>query len=319
MDEPAPIARTTARVRIPSKLNLFLALRGKRPDGYHDLVSVLQTVSLYDTVTAQLEGRTAQHPAARRSMRLDFTQDAGAGVPDDEDNLAVRAARTLMAELGFGTTANGNGPTTRLHLQKAIPVAAGMAGGSADAAATLVALDALWGAELGRDRLRELAADLGADVPFCVGGGTALATGTGVATAQVLTRGTYHWVVGISDAPLATPEVYRAADELGTGTAREPDAVLQALRTGDVEALGAALHNDLEPAALHLRPELVEQHRALGDAGAAGVLVSGSGPTLLGLAESAQHATRLARAVAHDFDRVEVAVSPAGGPELACS
>jgi 4-diphosphocytidyl-2-C-methyl-D-erythritol kinase len=222
---------------------------------------------------------------------------------------------------GGGGTAGGNEghldvPVTHLHLAKRIPVAAGMAGGSADAAATLLALNDLWEVELERDELRALAAELGADVPFCVTGGTALATGIGTATAQVLTRGVYHWVVGISDEPAATAEVYRAFDEVGTGSDDEPDAVLQALRTGDVEALGAALHNDLEVAAMHLRPELADHKQALLDAGASGALLSGSGPTLLGLAASAQEARIIADAVRDRFDRVEVAMSPAGGPEL---
>ncbi len=309
---------TRVRVRVPSKINLFLTIRGVRDDGYHELVTVLQTVSLYDTVTARLDGPTAQHPAARRSMRLRFTQEATAGVPDDEDNLAVRAARIVMAEtgLGAGDADNGSAPTTRLHLDKHIPVAAGMAGGSADAAAALLALDELWGAGLGRTRLRELAAELGADVPFCVSGGTALATGTGTATAQVLTRGTYHWVVGITDAPLSTPEVYRAYDQVARTSETEPDAVLQALRTGDAEALGSALHNDLEVAAIHLRPELAAKRDAMLAAGALGALVSGSGPTIVGLAANAQDAVRLRDAVAGRFDRVEIGLSPAGGPEV---
>jgi 4-diphosphocytidyl-2-C-methyl-D-erythritol kinase len=313
---------TRVRVRVPSKINLFLTVRGLRDDGYHELVTVLQTVSLYDTVTARLDGPTAQHPASRRSMRLRFTQGAIAGVPDDEDNLAVRAARVVMAEAGLGEavvdgTADGrNGPTTRLHLDKHIPVAAGMAGGSADAAAALVALDELWGTGLGRPRLRELAAQIGADVPFCVSGGTALATGTGTATAQVLTRGSYHWVVGITDSPLSTPEVYRAYDEVVRPSETEPDAVLQALRTGDAEALGAALHNDLELAAIHLRPDLAGKRQAMLAAGALGALVSGSGPTIVGLAGSAQEAVRLRDAVRDRFDRVEIALSPAGGPDV---
>jgi 4-diphosphocytidyl-2-C-methyl-D-erythritol kinase len=312
---------TCVRVRVPSKVNLFLAVRGVRPDGYHELVSVLQTVSIHDTVLARVDAApAAQHPASRRFMELAFTQEASPDVPADADNLAVRAARQLMSLAGVGTServGDGEVPVTRLHLTKRIPVAAGMAGGSADAAAALVALNHLWGTDLDRDALRDLAAELGADVPFCITGGTALATGTGAATAQVLTRGVYHWVVGISDQPLSTPEVYRTFDEVGTGSEAEPDAVLQALRTGDAEALGAALHNDLEAAAFHLRPGLQDSRDALLDEGALGALVSGSGPTLVGLASSAQHALDLAARVRHRFDRVEVALSPAGGPELA--
>jgi 4-diphosphocytidyl-2-C-methyl-D-erythritol kinase len=319
-----PDGAPRVRVRVPSKVNLFLAIRGVRDDGYHELVTVLQTVSIHDTITARLDGSpAAAHPAARRYMELAFTVEPGRGlnrdVPLDGDNLAVRAARRLMAAVGVGGhERNGTPdvPLTRLHLTKRIPVAAGMAGGSADAAAALLALNHLWDVDLDRDQLRELAAELGADVPFCVGGGTALATGTGTATAQVLTRGVYHWVVGVTDEPLATPDVYRAFDRLASPSDVEPDAVLQALRTGDAEALGAALHNDLEVAAMHLRPELVAKRQALLDAGALGAIVSGSGPTVVGLASSAQHALQLSRTVQDHFDRVEVALSPAGGPEL---
>jgi len=308
-----------ARVRVPSKINLFLAVRGVRPDGYHELVSVMQTVTLYDAVKACLDADPAAvHPSTRRFMGLDFTVEGPDGVPRDGDNLAVRAARLLMDTAGVGTSGDNGGtePITRLHLSKRIPVAAGMAGGSADAAAALVALNHLWEADLDREQLRRLAAELGADVPFCVVGGTALATGTGTALAQVLTRGTYHWVVGISDDPLSTADVYRTYDEVAQPSHAEPDLVLQALRTGDAEALGAALYNDLEVAALHLRPELGDRRQALRDAGALGAVVAGSGPTLLALADSAQHAAELRAAVAPLFDRTEIALSPAGGPEL---
>src|SRR5690625_1637002 len=208
-------SQVIVRVRVPSKLNLFLAVRGRRPDGYHELMSVLQTLSIYDTVEAELVGPGASHPAARRFMDLTFTHDAVAGVPTDGDNLAVRAARRMMEATGVGS-ADRNGqpevPLTRLHLEKAIPVAAGTAGGSADAAATLVALNKLWGAALGTNELRTLAAELSSDIPFCVGGGTALATGTGVSVAQVLARGSYAWVVGISEKPLSTGQVFATFD-----------------------------------------------------------------------------------------------------------
>lgn len=315
------VAPGRVRVRVPGKVNLFLQVGSAREDGYHELVTVLQTITLHDTLVASLDVSGASaHPAARRFMGLSLTADGRGVVPTGEDNLVVRAARLLMSQVGIGTDSGEGqhtGPVTRLHLTKRIPVAAGMAGGSADAAATLVALNHLWQAELGREVLRELAAGLGADVPFCVGGGTALATGIGTATAQVLTRGTYHWVVGMTGAQLSTPEVYRAYDTIGTTTDAQPDAVLQALRTGDAEALGAALHNDLEVAALHLLPELAAKRDALLRAGALGAIVSGSGPTVVGLATSAQNAAVLAAAVEPVFDRVEIALSPAGGPEVA--
>lgn len=309
------------RVRVPAKVNLFLAVRGRRADGYHEIVSVMQTVTVHDTVMADLHNAVgAQHPATRKLMQLRFSHDGTDGVPDGEDNLALRAARALAQTFGATERERGRGngeiPRTVLRLQKEIPVAAGMAGGSADAAAALLACNRLWDCELDRDELRALGGSVGADVPFCVTGGTALATGVGTATAQVLCRGTYHWVVGTQREPLSTAEVYAAWDAQAEPTEVEPDAVLQALRTDDPEVLGAALYNDLQPMAFQLRPELADAHAALLDAGCLGAVVSGSGPTLVGLAESRRQAETISRRVAHHFDRVTVATSPAGGPEL---
>jgi len=314
------------RVRIPAKVNLHLGVGARRSDGYHEVVTVLQTISVFDTLRLRLTGDPqAAHPSARRRMRVTLSVDADghtAGIPADGANLAVVAAARLMEHLGIEVRAaaeNGGpdtGPTTRLHLTKRIPVAAGMAGGSADAAAALVGLNRLWAADLDADALRAIAAEVGSDVPFCVLGGSALATGTGTAVARVLTRGRADWVVGIDRAPLATADVYAAFDRLEPPAPSSPDAVLQALRTGDLDALAAALHNDLEPAAISLRPALAERREAMLRAGALATLVSGSGPTLLALARDARDARRLAAAVEHHFDDVEVAASPAGGPEL---
>lgn len=317
--EPGPL--DAVRVRVPAKVNLFLAVRGLRDDGMHELVSIMQTVGLRDELTAAFSGsRSARfHPASRRIMKV-VLEEPGEGAPAGEGNLAVRAATLLAEEVGIdavpGRPGTTNGPATILHLTKRIPVAAGMAGGSADAAAALVALNRLWNCEQERDVLREVAGRLGADVPFCVTGGTALATGTGIATAQVLCRGVFHWTVGISATPLSTTKVYRTWDELFAPSEVEPDIVLHALRTGDVEALGAGLHNDLEGATFHLRPELEEARDAMLAAGALGAIVSGSGPTLVGLAEDAGHAEAIARATSGLFVRTEVVSSPAGGPEL---
>lgn len=314
------------RVAVPAKANLFLAVRGRRSDGYHELVTVFQTVSLYDHLRVGVYGRpgTGHHPAARRRMRIELVTDRSDLGPV-EANLALMAARALADRTGVlrPTAAVQDapqrlprGPRTILELTKGIPVAGGMAGGSADAAAALVALNELWGCQLDRDALRELAADLGSDVPFCVVGGTAIATGRGTTMAQVLCRGTFHWVVCTAHEPLSTAAVFRAWDRLCGPTEVEPDAVLAALRGQDALALGGALHNELEPAAFALRPELSEDREALLDAGALGAVLSGSGPTMLGLAESCDHARQIADEVGDRFATTAVAQSPVGGPEL---
>ncbi len=307
-------------VRVPAKVNLFLAVRGLRADSYHELVTVLQTVSIYDHVRVGLAGPPGRghHPAARRRMGLELRTSAADTLPPAEHNLAVRAARTLGAAVGVtdaAVTGESNELRTVIELDKRIPIAGGMAGGSADAAAALVGLNELWSCELDRERLRVLAAKLGSDVPFCVTGGTALATGRGAAVAQVLCRGTFHWVVCASAEALQTAAVYAAWDSYSEPSEIEPDAVLAALRTCDPEALGAALHNDLEQPAFRLRPELADGKAALLAAGALGAVLSGSGPTLLGLAASQSDAQRLAERVEHRFAATIVATSPAGGPE----
>ncbi len=316
------------RVSAPAKVNLFLAVRGTRPDGYHELTTVLQTVDLHDEIRARLLGTpwARQHPAARQLMRLSLRHDAGPDVPVDRSNLIIQAATVLLEQLGVThdacdepcDDADDRVPRTEITLVKRIPVAAGMAGGSTDAAATLIALDRLWGAELGPEALHATAAQLGADVPFCLTGGTALATGTGADTARVLARATFHWVVCVADGGgLSTPAVYRAYDELDLPPSLvEPDVVLQALRTGDPTLLASGIHNDLEAAALSLRPELADGLESLRSAGALRATVSGSGPTLIGLAADREHADAIAERVSSGFSRVHVVSSPVGGPRV---
>jgi len=311
----------TLRVRIPAKINLHLGVGPRRHDGYHDVVTVLQTVSIFDTLRLQLgDDAHSAHPASRRRMQVTLTLDADGnndGIPADGGNLALIAASRLMQHLGMHPEDSADdGPVTRMHLKKRIPIAAGMAGGSADAAAALVGLNRLWGVDLDAEALCEVAAEVGSDVPFCVLGGSALATGTGTSVARVLTRGNVSWVVGIDRAPLSTADVYAAFDRLEPPAPSTPDAVLQALRIGDVDGLVASLHNDLEPAAIALRPQLADRREVMLRAGALATLVSGSGPTLLALARDAHHARRIASEVEQHFDAVEVAASPAGGPEL---
>lgn len=317
-------------VRVPAKINLFLAMRGRRSDGYHELATVLQSVSIYDQLRMTIAGPPGQgfHPAARRRMRIRLSHDAGPEVPTGDDNLAIRAARALGHVTGVLDLAivdeeearrasqPGTVPVTLMRLEKRIPVAGGMAGGSADAAAALVGLNELWDCQLSRQSLEVIGSTLGTDVPFCVTGGSALATGRGTTFAPVLSKGTFHWVICQAREPLSTAAVYRAWDRERTPSDAEPDPVLAALRTPDPQALGAALRNDLEPAAFALRPELAQAKARLIDAGALGAVLSGSGPTLLALCESEETAQALARAVVDQFYSVTVARSPAGGPEL---
>ncbi|GAA2163945.1 4-diphosphocytidyl-2-C-methyl-D-erythritol kinase [Humibacillus xanthopallidus] len=273
----APTLPGAVTVRAPAKVNLELRVGPRRPDGFHDLATVFQAVSLHDEISV---------------TRWDDWQVVPAGtyaalIPTDGDNLAVRAAKLIAEQWDVDEKLS-------IRIDKDIPVAGGMAGGSADAAAALLACDQLWGLGLMRDELAELAATLGSDVPFPLTGGNAMGSGRGDQLAPVLARGTFHWVFAISDVGLSTPAVYAECDRLRdlTGSATDvPEAqvsaeLMGALRSGDPVALGAALHNDLEPAAFSLRPDLEELRDAGVEFGALGGIVSGSGPTVAFLTES---------------------------------
>ncbi len=285
-------------VRVPAKLNLHLSVGPLRADGFHELTTVFHAVSLTDEVTVR--------PADRLTVTV-----AGEGadqVPTDATNLAVRAA-ALLAEH------TGHAPGVAITIRKGIPVAGGCAGGSADAAATLVACNALWGTELDVDGLSELAARLGSDVPFCLQGRTALGTGRGERLTPVLGRGSYAWVLALAQEGLSTPAVYRRLDDDRESTptvASDPSEVLAALRKGDAALLGRALHNDLQPPAVALRPALQTLLDRGDELGALGGIVSGSGPTVAFLARDPDHADELAaQLAASDVCR---AVRRADGP-----
>ena len=268
---------------MPAKVNLQLGVGPLRDDGYHDLVNVFHAVSLFDEVTAV--------PSARLSIAVEG--ESIEGVPQDDDNLAVRAARLLAEHVGLV-------PAAELRIRKAIPVAGGMAGGSADAAAALLACNELWAAGLSREELIGLAAELGSDVPFALLGGTAVGLGRGERLTSALVRGRFHWVFALADGGLSTPAVYAECDRLRAASdrpvtwPRTSEDLMAALATGDAPALGKALTNDLLPAALALRPSLRRTLDAGRDFGALGSLVSGSGPTCAFLVESESHALDLA-------------------------
>ena len=257
-------------VRVPGKINLELVVGPLRDDGYHELATVFHTVGICDYVTAV--------PSDRWSVQVSgATAD---GVPGNSTNLAVRAAKALARRYGVESA-------VALGIEKNIPVAGGMAGGSADAAGALVACDALWDLQLTRDELEPIAAGLGSDVPFLLHGGTAIGSGRGERLAPVLARGELHWVLWVSNKPgLSTPQVYAECDRLRAAAgAQVPDPVpsddlVAALRTMDTDAVGAALRNDLPEAACSLYPVLDDVLEAGLELGAQGAIVSGSGPTV---------------------------------------
>jgi 4-diphosphocytidyl-2-C-methyl-D-erythritol kinase len=298
---------TAVTVRVPAKVNVQLAVGGRRPDGFHDLANVFLAVGLHDHVTA----------APADELRITAAGRDTASVPLDTSNLAARAAVALAARHGVA-------PHVHLHIDKDIPVAGGMAGGSADAAAALLACDTLWGLGTGRDVLLEICAELGSDVPFSLVGGAALGTGRGDVLTPLEVGGEFHWVFVAADGGLSTPAVYQECDRLrresgaGDGVAEvaapaAAPALLAALRAGDAYALAAALHNDLQEAALSLRPDLARTLSAGTAAGALAGIVSGSGPTVAFLAPDADTATKIAATLGV---AARVAPSPAPGATL---
>lgn len=270
-------------VRVPGKVNLYLEVGDLREDGYHELATVFHAVSLFDEVTVT----TAD------LLSVEVTGEGADALPTDENNLAWQAAM-LMAEYV------GRAPDVAIAIQKSIPVAGGMAGGSADAAAVLVAMNELWELGVPRRDLHTLAARLGSDVPFALHGGTALGTGRGEKLTTVLARDTFHWVLAFASGGLSTATVFGEIDRLRAQDERRlpprlesPEAVLSALASGDPAQLAPLLGNDLQPAALNLDASLRRTLRAGLHAGALAGLVSGSGPTCAFLCASADAAVRV--------------------------
>jgi 4-diphosphocytidyl-2-C-methyl-D-erythritol kinase len=282
---------TSATARVPAKINLSLGVGPVRKDGFHQLATVYQALDVHDEVRATL---VEDGDEIEVSVHLEAASSESNDVPEDKTNLAVLAARALQDAMGIELGA-------RLAIRKVIPVAGGMAGGSADAAAALVACNAIWGTGLGREELSELAADIGSDVPFLLHGGTAVGGGRGENISPILGRGSYYWAIAVSGRGLSTPAVYAEFDRLAGHDIPQPsvpDDLLAALRAGDPEALGDALCNDLGPAALSLRPDLRDVLAVGSGAGALGSIVSGSGPTCLFLAQDESHRLDLAMALA---------------------
>jgi len=277
----------TSHARAPGKINVFLAVGAVMDDGYHEVATAYQAVSVYEDVRA----RHSDTFEVSFSGPID-TSD----VPTDASNLAIRAAQLIARDTGYRGGVS-------LAIEKNVPVAGGMGGGSADAAATLLAVDDLWQTGLTRDQLLGLAAELGADVPFALTGGTAIGTGRGDELSPALATGQFQWVLALADFGMSTPATYReldahrarhALDISPAVTQPVVDAdVLQALRAGDAHMLAASMHNDLQAPALHLRPELSGVMELGEQSGALSCMVSGSGPTVAFLAADLDSALEL--------------------------
>ncbi len=286
-------------VRVPGKVNLQLSVGPKESDGFHEVVTVFQAIALYDDVTVRFAEKGERLALiAGTAIALEITGGTSNGVPIDTTNLAYRAAQTMIDSYDLEVSAEN---PLSITLKKEIPVAGGMAGGSADAAGVIVAMDALFELGLSRTEMERIASTLGSDVPFSISGGVAIGRGRGDQITPVLAQGEYHWVLALSNQGLSTPAVYNECDRLREGlTVTAPtanDQLLAALRAGDAKALGVALTNDLQSAACSLRPALRLVLDVGREYGALGNLVSGSGPTVAFLVDNEEKALDLAVAL----------------------
>ena len=298
----SPTNNASVTVRVPAKVNLQLAVGPREADGYHNLVSVFQAISIYDDVTIS-------KAAPGSGITIAITGDHTHGVPADATNLAVKAAQLIADEYDFAVDIH-------IEVSKSIPVAGGMAGGSADAAAVIVGLNELFDLEMSRDEMLEFGSQLGSDVPFMITGGTAIGQGRGDQLTAALSRGTYHWVLALSTVGLSTPAVYQECDRLRAGldiaAPQTSDALMQSLLTADPKAVGLALQNDLQSAACSLRPALTLVLDVGEEYGALGAIVSGSGPTVAFLVGDEEQGLDLA--VALTSSGVVGSVARAYGP-----
>jgi 4-diphosphocytidyl-2-C-methyl-D-erythritol kinase len=296
------VVNNSVTVRVPAKVNLQLSVGPRESDGFHNLVSVFQAISIFDEVTV-----SKTHVG--NGVTISVTGEHTHGVPEDGANLVVKAALLVGSKFEFDVDVH-------IEVKKSIPVAGGMAGGSADAAATLVAMDSLFNLEMSREELHALGSELGSDVPFMISGGTAIGQGRGDQLTAALSRGTYHWVLALSSVGLSTPAVYAECDRMRAereiAAPQVSDVLMQSLLAADAEAVGNSLTNDLQNAACSLRPALSLVLEVGRDYGALGAIVSGSGPTVAFLV--ADEDSGLDLAVALTASGVVGSVARAHGP-----
>ena len=287
---------TAIRVRTHAKVNLFLRVLARRPDGFHEIETIFHGIALGD----DLELKPRGSPGCE--VRMELADGLPGHPPHQEENVITLAAECLSRQIR-----KRDGVSIRVV--KKVPLAAGLGGGSGNAAGVLLTLNEMWAGGLGRDELAEVALKVGSDVPYCLLGGTALATARGEKLTPLPSLCDMWFVLGISGEPLLTRDVYAAWDRLGPPDEASSAPMALALGAGDVAEVASLLHNDLERAAFLLAPGLVEKKERLLDEGALGACVSGSGPTVFGIARDESHARAIAGKLAGDFAGVSVVSS----------
>jgi 4-diphosphocytidyl-2-C-methyl-D-erythritol kinase len=269
-------------LRAPAKINVVLRVVGRRDDGYHDLESLVLPVSLADTVTVREDERFSVgmfHPDGSPML-----------LPDPESNLAFRAIEAWVGARGRDDSA------AAIVVEKHIPMAAGLGGGSADAAAVLRALNDLWDGGLGAEELSRLGAELGSDVPAMLHGGPLVMRGRGEAL-EPLGAATTWWVLLPQPFHVRAPDAYAWWDEEGDTSDVDLDDAVKAVRLGDLDMLAGLLRNDLQRPVARRHAQVQVAVERLLDAGALGAVMSGSGPTVAGLASDERDAHRIAERI----------------------
>jgi len=282
---------TTRSAEARAKINLFLAVTGKRADGYHELDSVMQSVSLSDTVTV-----TAEEPNGRREITLVCSHP---DVPTDGRNIAVKCAERFFEETECLEYA------VRIRIEKRIPISGGLAGGSTDGAAVLKLLNELYEANLSLAELCEIGGKVGADIPFCLIGGTALCRGIGdVITPLPIPVPRYTVLIVSPGGGVSTPEAYRMIDDLPPSPPLSSDAIVGELTRGEIPL---SLSNDFERVILPLNENARRVRTLLRELGASSAMMSGSGPTVFGLFDTAENAAKAARILQNEGFFVQIA------------
>jgi 4-diphosphocytidyl-2-C-methyl-D-erythritol kinase len=253
-------------LKAPAKINLALDVLGKRPNGYHDVAMIMQTIALYDTITVNMIG-----------SEIRLTSDSAA-IPIDERNIAFKAAHYLRSKYNIKTGVH-------IHIDKKIPVAAGLAGGSTDAAAVLKLLNNAWDIRLSMEELKEAGLELGADVPFCIQGGTCLAEGLGEKLTIIDTTPACYILLAKPSVEVSTKEVYQSLNLNEIIERPDIPAVIQAIKDNNLRGLCSNMGNVLETVTTKMHPIIPELKQKLMEYGAIGSLMSGSGPTVFGIFE----------------------------------